>query len=480
MPNNDLSIFIKAKLSDDVKDVKDIETQIRSLSTKIKEKLELKLKINASDLQVLTKQIGNVQEKLKTNTITKGSQFINTEVERQAFQDITSRIREIRKNVDQLAKVDIATNKKGQMTSATLTYYNKELGQTIKETMGWSETLKRVNGELTKIKTFGTTGFKYSDDLKKANIEAEKLKRNTQAIERRNFNYGSLIQGINASTFSSSNNFASYIKRQYGDSAELIGKFNDKQLRTGEIISQANFRVKEGSDKWRMYQATLNKTTGEMRLLDNGLKDVRNRQISFNENMKNAIVKITQWGIATSLVYGSLQQFRLALQTLKEIDTELINIAKVTEYTNEQMKELTQTAINTGIEFGRTAQEYLKAVTTFARAGMGKQSEEYARLSLLLQNVGDVTADTANETLIAANAGFQLGGSYESLMGVIDKFNNISNKNATDINKLAEAMKVGASVFHSAGMSMDETIAIIGTATASTQRAGSEININVS
>ena len=173
-----------------------------------------------------------------------------------------------------------------------------------------------------------------------------------------------------------------------------------------------------------------------MRLLDNGLRDVRNRQISFNEAMKNAVVKITQWGIATSLVYGSLQQLRLALQTLKEIDTELVNIAKVTEYTNGQMKELTQTAINAGKEFGRTAQEYLKAVTTFARAGMGKQSEEYAKLSLLLQNVGDVTADTANETLIAANAGFQLGGSYEALMGVIDKFNNISNKNATDINKL--------------------------------------------
>jgi hypothetical protein len=477
MPNNDLSILIKARLSNDVKD---IEEQIRLLSKNIKEQLELKLKINASDLQVLTKQIDETQKKLKTKTVTKGSQFINTEVEHQAFKDITSRIREIRKNVDALAKVDITTNKKGQMTSATLTYYNKELGQTIKETMAWSESIKKVNGELTKIKTFGTTGFKYTDDMKKANIEAEKLKRTTQAIERRNFNYGNLITGVNASTFSSSNNFASYIKRQYGDSAELIGKFNDKQLRTGEIITQANFRVKEGSDKWRMYQATLNKTTGEMRLLDNGLRDVRNRQLSFNETMKNAITKISQWGIATSLVYGSLHQLQQGLQTLKEIDTELISIAKVTEYTNEQMKKLTETAIEAGKEFGRTAQEYLKAVTEFSRAGMGKQSEEYAKLSLLLQNVGDVAADTANATLIAANAGFQLGGSYEALMDVIDKFNNISNKNATNIDKLSEAMKVGASVFHSAGMSIDETIAIIGTATASTQRAGSEININVS
>ena len=247
-------------------------------------------------------------------------------------------------------------------------------------------------------------------------------------------------------------------------------------MRTGEIITQANFRVKEGSDKWRMYQATLNKTTGDMRLLDNGLKDVVNRQIGFNEALKIAFTRITQWGIATSIVYGSLRQLKEGLNTLREIDTALIDIAKVTNYTNDQMKELTQTAINAGQEFGRTAQEYLSAVTTFARAGMGKQSEEYAKLSLLLQNVGDITAEVANETLIAANAGFQLGGSYESLMGVIDKFNNISNLNATNIDKLSEAMKVGASVFNAAGMSIDETIAIIGTATASTQRAGSEIS----
>lgn len=33
--------------------------------------------------------------------------------------------------------------------------------------------------------------------------------------------------------------------------------------------------------------------------------------------------------------------------------------------------------------------------------------------------------------LLAVNAGFQLGGSYEYLLGVIDKFNSVSNQNAT-------------------------------------------------
>ena len=131
-----------------------------------------------------------------------------------------------------------------------------------------------------------------------------------------------------------------------------------------------------------------------------------------------------------------IRELRNGITTLKEIDTELVNIAKVTEYTTMEMKKLVNTAVEAGRAYGRTAQDYLKAVTMFARAGKGKESERYAELSLLLQNVGDVTADVANETLIATDAGFQLGGSYEALMGIIDKFNNVSNKNATTVEKL--------------------------------------------
>ncbi len=196
----------------------------------------------------------------------------------------------------------------------------------------------------------------------------------------------------------------------------------------------------------------------------------------WGQSLFDAGKKFAGWMLVATLIMKPVRALREGLSTLKEIDTELINIAKVTEYTNEQMKKLVDTSTSIGVEFGRTAQEYLQSVTEFARAGFGQQAEEYAKLSMLLQNVGDVNAQVANETLLAANAGFQLGGSYESLMGIIDKFNNISNRNATTVAKMSDAMKVGASVFHSAGMTIDETIAIIGTATAATQRSGSEIS----
>lgn len=505
-----LGIVIKTILSDDIKD---IEKQIKDLSARIKERLELKLKIDASDLKIVEtqteEQIEKIKKKLNVKTEIK---IVNTN-SKQAFKEIDERVKEIRKNVDELAKVEINTNKEGNVQSAILTYYNKNLGKTIKETMGWSEAQREVNNQLVKTQVFETKKIKYIDDIKKrkdieleaqeqitnAILETEQKRRKEiiksdelqakainktlehnyrlqQEVKRRDFNYGVLIPGVNASDFNSLDSFSSYVQKQYGKSAEVIGSFNDKQLKTGEIITQTTFRVRESNDKWRVYQATLNKTTGEMRVLDNGLKDISGKYISFNEALRIAIIRITQWGLATSLIYGSFHKLKDGLATLKEIDSELINIAKVTEYTTQEMRDLVKSAVAIGQEFGRIPTEYLKAVTEFARAGFEKQAEEYGKLSLLLQNVGDVTAEVANETLIAADAGFQLQGNYEALLSVIDKFNNISNKNATTIEKMSDAMKVGASVFHSAGLSIDETIALIGTATASTQRSGSEIS----
>lgn len=125
-------------------------------------------------LKQFEKQVDDVSKKLARKTVKNDSQFINTKVEKQAFEDITKRISDVRKNVDQLAKININTNKKGGIQSATLTYYNKELAQTVTETMKWSVAQKKVNGELTSIKTFGTTNFNYSDNIAKAEDNAKK------------------------------------------------------------------------------------------------------------------------------------------------------------------------------------------------------------------------------------------------------------------------------------------------------------------
>lgn len=176
------------------------------------------------------------------------------------------------------------------------------------------------------------------------------------------------------------------------------------------------------------------------------------------------------------IVYAVWQAFKDGLVTLKEIDDTLVGIRKVTDMSAESATRLAREASKYVSEFGRSTQDYLKAFETFSKAGYDQgQSKNMTELSLLLQNVGDLEAEVANQTLIAANAGFQLNGSYEALMHTIDAMNNISNNNATTIEKMSEAIKVSSSVAQVAGFSFDEYMSIIGAATTATQREGSEI-----
>lgn len=117
----------------------------------------------------------------------------------------------------------------------------------------------------------------------------------------------------------------------------------------------------------------------------------------------------------------------------------------------------------------------MAAATTFARAGYGDQIEALAELSLLTQNVGDVSADTASKFIIAADAAWELGGNETKLRGVLDGLNQITNKHAVDMAALTEAITVGGSVFAEAGESAQTFAALVGAGVASTQRSGSEI-----
>lgn len=178
---------------------------------------------------------------------------------------------------------------------------------------------------------------------------------------------------------------------------------------------------------------------------------------------------------AVSPVYAAVRAFREALDTMKAVDTELVSIQKVTGYTAQQMDRLSESAYNLASQYGRTADEVLAAATTFARAGYGDQIEALAELSLLTQNVGDVSADTASKFIIAADAAWKLGGNETKLRGVLDGLNQITNKHAVDMAALTEAITVGGSVFAEAGESAQTFAALVGAGVASTQRSGSEI-----
>ena len=177
----------------------------------------------------------------------------------------------------------------------------------------------------------------------------------------------------------------------------------------------------------------------------------------------------------TFAINKTAEAFTFAFDEMKNVDTEMVNIAKVTRMSAGELEKLEKAAYSLGSQYGRTGSEVLEAQTVFARAGYTDQIVQLAELSLLLQNAGDLEADDAAKFIIATDAAYKLGGSYEELMKVIDGLDNITNKNATDMQKMTDGMTIAGSVFAESGESVQTFAALLGAGTALTQRSGSEI-----
>jgi hypothetical protein len=192
-------------------------------------------------------------------------------------------------------------------------------------------------------------------------------------------------------------------------------------------MQSAKDSIKSAKDSWAVFdkQLTSSKTPVHMKALNQEFINNKKSVQTLGDQFLLAGKKMAIWLVTGNLFFGVLRSFKDGLQTLKELDSQLVDIQKVTNMTKQEMQDLAIAATEVGIKFGRTAQDYLESVTEFSRAGYGERSKNLAEMSLLLQNVGDVTSSTANEMLLAVDAAYKLGGSQEELMKVIDMLNEV-------------------------------------------------------
>lgn len=196
----------------------------------------------------------------------------------------------------------------------------------------------------------------------------------------------------------------------------------------------------------------------------------------FSASLLSAYKNMLKFSLASAAIYAPIRALRDGLKALEEIDAELTTIKKVTGGTSEEITALGEKMTGLAKAYGAVTTSILEAASTFSRAGYtGTALEAMTELSALTQNVGDVTADTAAKFLLATDAAFKFGGSEEKLMSVVDGLNEITNKHATDFDKLTDGMTVAASVFAEAGEDVQTFAALLGAGTAATQRSGSEI-----
>ena len=96
-----------------------------------------------------------------------------------------------------------------------------------------------------------------------------------------------------------------------------------------------------------------------------------------------------------------------------------------------------------------------------------------AELSLAAQNVGDMTAELADQMISAADNAYKMNGSVSELTKVLDGMTYIASRNAVNMSDISQAMSIAGSAAASFGVGADEAVAALAAMIAATGQSGS-------
>lgn len=146
---------------------------------------------------------------------------------------------------------------------------------------------------------------------------------------------------------------------------------------------------------------------------------------SFFQEIQRGFKKIGEF----AYTYGAIQKVENALTSsideLKSIDTIITEISKAADVPVKQLKELGSNSFDVASKYGQKASDYLLGVQEMTRAGYS-DTAGMAELSTLAQSAGDMTAELANQYLIASDMAFGYGGNVEKLNALLDSQNQIN------------------------------------------------------
>lgn len=170
----------------------------------------------------------------------------------------------------------------------------------------------------------------------------------------------------------------------------------------------------------------LESSTGTLYAYKNATKEVGTAWDQFKGTLSRKVRELSAYVIGGSSIYKVINEVRKGITYVKEIDTALTELKKVTDETDETYNRFLQNASKTAGQIGSTVKEFTNATADFARLGYNiEQASELAKAASVYYNVGDDIADIgeASESIISTMHGFGIEAS--NAMNIVDKFNEV-------------------------------------------------------
>ncbi|MFG6383993.1 MAG: phage tail tape measure protein, partial [Lachnospiraceae bacterium] len=246
---------------------------------------------------------------------------------------------------------------------------------------------------------------------------------------------------------------------------------NGKEKSSSEVTNEI---VQQEARKQEAFRQTAQVQETETDKVITQQNKMKTQSKTFSSVLKESFSFLSNWINPVTLVEQAVLKVKQAFLDLKEVNTILTEISKVTELTEHQLKNLGESSFQTASTYGKKASEYLLSVQEMYHAGY-QNAEELAELSLIAQGSGGMDANVANDYIIASDAAFGYAGNIEKLSRLLDGQSQVTSKNAVSMEELASATKVAGSQLANLDMGEDEISALLGTAITTTREDGETI-----
>lgn len=168
-----------------------------------------------------------------------------------------------------------------------------------------------------------------------------------------------------------------------------------------------------------------------------------------------------QTAIAMAGVAMVKQGLREVYNNVLELDTAVTELKKVSKMTGDEMNEYLDRTATNARELGANISDLVSSTADWKRLGYtDKDSEELARVSALMANVGDQidNATTASSYLISTMQGFGLVA--DDAEHLLDCMNQIANTEPVSMNDLGIIMQKSSAAMSAAGNTYQETLSL--------------------
>ena len=326
----------------------------------------------------------------------------------------------------------------------------------------WEE-LNRLNKEIGNTKPTEAQEIAFNrltDEFNQARKELDGIISSTRKLSEKSLGTFNLFDAEGKSEFDLTN-----IEDRKRALLEAVNTLSEGKAKIGDFdaaYKELTYTVKNADGKWVDMKASINAAGTAIEVVAGKTKSRTSAIGQFIDQLKGKFKSIAQYLISMAGYQEIIQQVRKGIQYVKEIDSALTELKKVTDETDETYEKFLDTASKVGSEIGSTIANFTDATADFARLGYSiEEATKLAEAASIYKNVGDGidSVSQATESIISTMKAF--GIEAENSMSIVDKFNEVGNNFAISSTGIGEALQRSASALYESGNTIDESIALI-------------------